>query len=58
MVSGPSVERLPMAKGYRMTIVIEPDVIELPDVEEEDVDPDDLEYEDPPVYPAKPNWDV
>jgi len=41
-----------------MTIVIEPDIIELPAEDEQEIDPDDLEYEDPPALPARPNWDV
>jgi hypothetical protein len=41
-----------------MTIVIDPDVIELPEEIEEEIDPDDLEYEDPPALPVQPNWDV
>lgn len=43
---------------FAMTIVIEPDVIEIPDDVDDDVDPDDLEFEDPPALPGKPNWDV
>jgi hypothetical protein len=45
-------------KRAGMTIVIDPDVIELPEEIEEEIDPDDLEYEDPPALPVQPNWDV
>lgn len=41
-----------------MTIVIDPDVIELPEEVEEEVDPDDLEFEDPPALPKHPDWNV
>lgn len=42
-----------------MTITVEPDVIELPEEELDDVDPDDLEYEDTPAVPTThPDWSV
>jgi hypothetical protein len=41
-----------------LTITIDPDVIELPAIEEEALDPDDLEFEDPSALPAKPEWGI
>ena len=43
-----------------VTIVIDPDTRELEQTEpdDDDVDPDDLEYVDPDPYPARRGWDI